>query len=553
MNMNKFQLISFSAVALSALVFSGCSSSTDPNYLAVNRGWAAGDVNAAAAELKKNATPENVANAREPLLWMLDAGLMTGLSGEYGLSLGYLEHASAQISEGFQQGEEKGLTDWAASLVSGKYEAAAQEAIMVPVLQVYGALGMNDRDKALNFVSEIAQVSKSTQEAHQKRILDKMDAATQAREFNFASEDSGELNGGSGSYTPAEEAKTAIDWTAVYPDGDLKLDFDQGSAERVFLNPFAYWLRGALLTYGAESLDDVEAGRKSLEEAIRVCGNGKSEFLAKEFNDFAKIANIPNMKTAREALFKNAPNGVTYVIYEGGQAPKIVGKAADVKVPAVIRTAAVTLIAAIGKLGSAGAVIPDTGKAYLPTVGSRGASPEISVQGSAPETLIDYDATLDQLLREEMVFTASDAVVGVSLEYVKRAVALIGVGMLYENQVKNGNALAVMAAEQALIQTIKWAATPIELDRPDSRSWTFLPRTLSVAKTVTPEDGKIEIAGEKITVPAKKENVNFVRVRKVNRDWPATVQVFSLDSDAAEDVPVTRLGIVSGTVPPPAL
>lgn len=539
----KLTLVSLTAAAMSAFFLSGCDSS---KHLDPHAQWQTGDVSSAASVARQNLETgdmekmfKTLDSDDEPLLWVLDAGLIAGINGEYETGTLFLDIAKGKIDEGYQQGEEKSAADTLLSLIiAGEYEPTAQEVIMVPVNQLYNALGGTDKSKVRNIALQIADVSAQVNEVQQRRILDRIEAAKKSNDFDLASPDSGELEGSKGSFSPAEEAQSSIDWSEVYPGGDFHLDFEHGAAASVFLNPFAYWLSGAVLMNAAENIGDVRDAKKRFEAAISLVGDGKSPFLESEFKLAAGAENSGDLQIAKNVALADAQN-ITYIIYEGGMAPKIGGDPVTVHVPKIVQTVATTLVAAVGKLGSAGVVIPTKGTAYVPSVESSGDIPELTVQGVTPETLIDYDATLKDLNETELPTVASGFILGVSAEYVKRSALLIATGLMLQEAAKKGG-IALSLAKQGAEKVFESVAQPIELDKPDSRAWRFLPRGIGVAKLATPSDGQIDVAGEKIAVPAT--GVNFVRIRKASDTWPATVQVFPLAGESTAPVPVTRLG-----------
>lgn len=529
-NLNRY---SVPAVALSALVFSGCPH-VGPDYVAANRAWALGDIESAASELQKGAEPETVAKADEPLLWMLDAGLVSGLTGDYAAGTHYLQYAREEVESGLMRGEDRGIVDAAISGVSGKYECAAYEAMMIPALQIYNALGGNDKNDVYASVRAIDVFSMNVRDAFAKRMLDREIAASKRKSVELKDEKGSVIKNGNGSYCPMDEVRDAVNWKAFYGSGDAELAgrFDRADSEWLFLSPFPYWLGAAVAMNAPRDVDDLDLAKTYLENAARLTEE-ESDFLAKELETLDKARANP------DAALESSPN-ITYVIYEGGRAPVVSGKPTEIRVPIVVRSIAESLLAGLSQLGDARNVLPTSGTAFLPVCVSRGKVPEIEINGKKPEQLIDFDRVLDDTLYYEMPAVASDAVVRVSAAYIVRAGLLIGAGILKQNAAQNpGSKIAQIQAEAALRTAISVASKPIEFNRPDSRSWSFLPRTLSVARFATPRSGKLEICGETVSVPAR--GVNFVRVRKVDEYWPATVQVFPLDPSSREIVPTARL------------
>lgn len=534
--MKNSKIVSLSFLALSAFLLPGCKSGS--NDAAVRAAWQTGDVATASLKLQESASPEKLEDAADPVLRILDAGLVAGLNGEYELSDRFFADADARLKEAYQQGEEKSLAGSVASVFSSEYELSAQETIMVPVFQTYALLGGSDKGAASSAAQAIDNTTRAVREAQSGRMLARREESKKSFDFSFPGSDGEPIEGSACSFSPAAEAETAVDWAEIYGGDDAVPDFDRGAAEALFVNPFAYWLSGAVLLHRAADINAVNDAAALFREAVIVTGE-QSPFLVSELNYAHELGKAESITTALNSnLFKEWENS-TYVIYEGGTAPAIGGKAIEVKVPKPLVAVAATLVAGIGQLGGTGLVVPTSGTAYLPAVASGGSVPEISVNGAPLEVIVDYDAVLDETLRMDAKSAVSSAVLGVSFEYVKRAGALIGAGLVMQAAAENGDKFVMMGAEAALTAAVAYASSPIELSRPDSRRWALLPRTLEVAKIKTPADGIIDISGEEVRVPAK--GVNFVRVRKVDKYWPATVQVFPLDENEQGVVPVARL------------
>ena len=547
--MKKSSLVSISALAISAFLFSGCKSGS--NDAAMRAAWHVGDLDGASAELKKSTEADALEDATDPALCLLNAGLVHGLTGEYELSDRFFADADERLKEAYQQGEEKSLIALVSGSFSDEYELSAQETIMLPVLQTYALLGGNNKSAATSAASAIDNVSRAVQEAQRKRILARRAEAEKPVALSIPGSNGKAMEGSQCSISLAEEAKTAIDWKEIYGDDvDIESEFARSEAESLFVNPFAYWLSGAMTLYRAEDINSVGEAEKLFEEAVKVTGE-QSPFLVSELKFAHELGTANSITTAENsALFKEWENS-TYVIYEGGAAPAIGCRETTVKVPAALIVVANTLVAGIGQLGATGLVVPAEGTAYFPVVASHGSVPAISANGQSLEVLVDYDRVLEETLREDAETFASAAVLGVSFEYVKRAGALIGAGLLLRVAEEKNDQFLKMGAVAAFSAAVAYAASPIKLSRPDPRRWALLPRTLEVAKLKTPADGMIDISGEKVSVPAK--GVNFLRIRKVDKYWPATVQVFPLDENAQGDVPVLRLPAPARpTAPAPA-
>ena len=79
--MKNSKIVSLSFLALSAFLLPGCKSGS--NDAAVRTAWQTGDVATASLKLQESASPEKLEDAADPVLRILDAGLVAGVNGEY--------------------------------------------------------------------------------------------------------------------------------------------------------------------------------------------------------------------------------------------------------------------------------------------------------------------------------------------------------------------------------------------------------------------------------------------------------------------------------------
>lgn len=531
--MNKKQIVSLSAVALSAFVFAGCASGPDRDV--VSKAWTVGDVKTASTELKREADDKTLLDSGD-LLWILDGGVVSGLDGDYAESDRFLGLGVDVINNGFRQEEEKdllsSLASAAKSLVSATpYEVRMQESVKVPTLRVYNALGQGDKALVFARVKELENVCEEAKEICGKRLQTKLEEAQKAREFS-----AGDKND---SYDPVKETLEDEGLTAqlkaIYGE-DYIPDYTGGNVMSAYVSPFSYWLCSAVRLNAAEEKEDFSRAKFELRTACEI--NPTSGIFREELGLADRSEQCADVETANNTVLKDHKN-ITYVIYEGGLAPSVGSKPVKMKVPA-----AVSVLANAVSVASGGGIIPSEGTVYLPTVDSSGDVPELSVAGGNPERVFDADDALAKALRDEAAANTLNAKIALSATVITRAASVLATRIAREAAVKNKadswvQAAAVAAHTAACVLT----TTEIELSKPDSRTWKFLPRTIDLVKMPTPEDGMIELSGEKVAVPAT--GINFVRVRKVDEYWPAVVQVFPLDAENSAagqcSVPVSRL------------
>lgn len=522
-----------SIAALSAFVLTGCG--TGPNRDVVTKAWTVGDVKSASAELKRQADDKTLTESGD-LLWILDGGVVSGLEGDYAESDRFLALGADVINNGFRQEEEKdflsSLASAAKSLVSADpYEARMQESVKVPTLRVYNALGQGDKKLVFVRVKELENACGEAGEICGKRLHEQLEAAQKSREFA-----AGDKNG---TYDPVKETQEDDALTAqlkeIYGE-DYVPDYAAGNAMSAYVNPFSYWLCSAVCLNAAEEKEDFERAKFALKTACEI--NRTSEIFSEELDLADRAGQCESVDAAKASVLKNHAN-VTYVIYEGGLAPSVGAKPVKMKVPAAVSAVANAVSVAAG-----GGIIPSEGTVYLPVVDSSGEPPALNVAGGSRERVFDADDALAKALRDEAAANALNAKIALSATVITRAASVLATRLAKDAaEKKDADAWVKAAATAAYTAARLLTTTDIELSKPDSRTWKFLPRTIDLVKMPTPASGEIEISGEKVAVPA--QGVNFVRVRKVDEYWPAVVQVFPLDAEKSAAgqsvVPVKRL------------
>lgn len=534
---NTIHLASLTAVALSVFAFSGCGTK-GPNYAEVQKHWASGNTQAASEEIvvKANATKENIDKAEEPLLWELNAGSVTSTNGEFAASESFLAAAQARMAEGsLKEGDEKSLFDRAMAAF-GKYEPTMQEAVMVPVLRFYNSMGSGTNAKGLEAsINAMTKTQEDMLAQKEKTFFENQKDAASPMAIPM-----GEEKVSFNPFAEASKSKNAI--AAVYEDDSVELEVGKGAIAKAYTNPFAYWLSAVITAHTAQSVDDFKRAGDIVKPALEI--DPKNPLLSKTLSKFVQAGNTQNVAAANKKAFGSTSPDMTYVIYEGGQAPAIGSKPVEIQIPKAVNVAVGTVITAAGAMiaksnggkyvaanfcANASTVIPTKATAYLPVLESRGETPAFTVNGKVPTTLVDFDPLMNSRLKLEAMDNATLQVVKASGVVVLRGVAILGATTAFVGALENGNPIVINGAARLFKEAVEMSAQPIELSHPDKRVWDFLPRTIGVAELMTPKSGKITLAGEEVAVPAK--GVNIVRVYKLNETFPATVQVFTLKNN----------------------
>ena len=527
--------MSLTAFALSVFVSPGCRT-TDPNYVEIQKHWSSGNTQAASIELLANATKENIEKSNEPLLWELNAGAVTNASGDFGMSENWLVAAQARMKKGaFKEADEKTLLERSMAAL-GKYEPTMQEGIMISLLRFYNAMGTGTHLKGLKH--EVSKLNEVQKEMISQKL--KTEVARMKERNNPIAIPMGDKTITINPWEELNENKDAV--ISVYKDDVIKINLTEGELRAVYTSPFAYWLSSIITAHTAKSQSDFHRASNILKSAVAIAPD--NELLRKTMSKFAMAKNDVDLEQANRNVFGSGTPSMTYVIYEGGQAPTIGAKAVEIQIPKAVNIAVVGALTAAGALiadseagkyiaggycATAAAAIPGKATAYLPVLESRGDTPELTVNGENLTPLIDFNLLMEKRLELEANENITSQIIKAAGVVALRggAIGTSAIGMV--KACENGNAITANIAAEAFKGAVVESAKPIELSQPDKRVWDFLPRTISVAELMTPENGKITLSGEDIEVPV--EGVNIVRVRKVSDADRGRVQIFSLKND----------------------
>lgn len=533
-------------LGLSALIFAGCPP-VGPNYTNIDQAWKTGNTSVASQEILKNATKENVEKYDERIRWMLNAGSIAGIDGNYAESEKRLSQAQTFIDAGSLKGDDnKSVGTQISNFVTGAFEPAMQEYVMIPVLQLYNALGIASPQEVLT--SKALTINDT-----QKQMLDRKAETL----FKAQQDESKPVSLGEGDFKVEINLREEIDRNDkalrnVYPEEVIVFNPKEEDIKSVYTNPFAYWLSGIIALHTGETKDQVLNAMGPIEDALKM--DPTNPFLLglnKRLNEASSASTASGVISGVIGDEKN----YTYVIYEGGKAPAIGAKAQEIEIPQVLNVALKAIIVGASQLGAkhsaahaisaewataAVLALPNKATAYFPTLSSRGKAPEIKVNGVTPTLLVDFDPLLAKRLGIEAKGNLRGAIWSAAGQIAFRGVTIAGSLASLNVAIEKNNAIAANLAVRAFQTSVANAAKPLELSHPDNRTWNYLPRTISVAELVTPKNGKIDISGESIQVPA--EGVNFVRIYKADESFPAVVQVFTITPDGKIlAAPVSRL------------
>lgn len=536
------------ALGLTTLVFAGCHKG--PDYTKVDAAWKTGNTQVASQEILANATPENINKYDERIRWMLNAGSITNLNGEYAKSAECLKQAQAYIDEGSRKEDDnKSVGTQISNFVTGAFEPTMQEYVMIPVIQLYNAFGV-DGDVA-GKASDIRKAHADMLELKRDTLFQSMKDEADVASFGIADEKY---------LKPLEIAgikveSVSIDFNKeirenkaiarkIYGEDKYKVKPSEEKIKAVYSNPFAFWLSGMVSLLVSENpKGEIGNTIRTIRDASRLnkglgISNPMLEKLELNLNEAQAATHSAGVF---QSLFGKESPAYTYVIYEGGKAPAIGVQSGKIKVPLAVNAAISAIVVGASNIGAkntemhvfsteyslaACAALPTEATAYFPVIASHGKAPELTVNGVKPTLFVDYNPILEERLALEADQTLKNATWNAAKKIALRGAGIAASLVALNKAIDDNNAWLINSALLSYEASVANAAQPLELDKPDTRTWAYLPRTISVAELQTPENGQIDIAGESVQVPT--EGVNFVRVYKASKSFPATVQVFTI-------------------------
>jgi len=234
------------AIGLTTLIFAGCHNG--PDYAKVNAAWKTGNTQLASQEILQKASKENVEKYDERIRWMLNAGSITGIDGDYAKSAECLEQAQTFIDAGtIKESDNKSFGSQVSNFVTGAFEPTMQEYVMIPVLQLYNAFGLDGNVSAKS--REIRKAHTKMLDLKRETLFQSMSDEADVVSFNIADKETLEplekigIKAEDISIDLNKEAKNNRDVVkAVYDEDIYDVVPSEEKINAVYSNPFAYWL-----------------------------------------------------------------------------------------------------------------------------------------------------------------------------------------------------------------------------------------------------------------------------------------------------------------------
>jgi len=302
-----------------------------------------------------------------------------------------------------------------------------------------------------------------------------------------------------GSNMPDSMQGTTYDVSAAKNDGRFQQQMDANYAGLRnlapygnFANPFSYWMEAVYRMHCAESRDDFENARKNLQYVYGITGQKDD---------------LDLLKQAEKACdTRKAPTGVTYVIFEAGEAPIL----AEVKIEIPLNIV--------------------TQNNDMPYVAA--AFPKLVLREDCEPSFFNVEA--DGITNPSHPICSMDRVIGEEFNrrfpvVMTKAMISAGVKGVLAYSVKKNTRDDLAGALVKFGTDVMTAA----LNQADTRSWHTLPKQISVVQIKTPASKVIKVSeplgsSAPTGIALVDGPVNVVFVRQIRGGGPMIYSQFVL-------------------------
>ncbi len=503
--------------ALLVLLASGCATYSD-QISSTSSATKAGGLNSALTEVERHA--EKAKGGKDEIIWRLEQGaaLRTAALADLPLpppapvkvkagepapepaplptpeevraiyfkrAIAAFDLADERISRYDEEAKVKVGSEIGAALTnqaSLPYRGRTYDKIMANAYKGISYLQLGEKDKARVEFNRSMERQREAVELNARRIAEAQQVAEDARTGKAKTDD-------------GKSAAYDVDKAMADPKtgGALQAALESSIAGMKpygdYVNPFAVFLDGLFFSVNGENGADWERGRKSLERVAQLAP--ENPYVAAD------------LELATRAAEGQAPEGITYVIFETGTAP-----ARDqlrVDVPTFLVTSRLAYVgAAFPKLKFNDDYVPSltvtTGEQSYPT---------------APV------ASMDSIVANEFKNEWPTIVTKTLVTTATKAIAQAVVQKQLDDRVGGWGSLIGAVAMTALNSSTNIA---------DTRTWTSLPKEFQYARIPTPADRQITITAGGVTqsITLAPGSVNVVYAKSSSRSAPLYVSQFAL-------------------------
>ncbi len=436
--------------------------------------WYAGDN--VKAQTKALEILDNKKEGTDALINMFEAASTSRGAGDFKKSKELLKDAYTLVKQYDEEAEVSISKETLAVLINQTmlpYRGYYYDRIMMSAYQALNYMQLGETENAKRELRRLYSFQKDAQYENQKRIekeKEKLDAELAKNKSGFSITD-----------TISNNEKLGTELTTHYGSSYQK---NAHSAAKLFSNAFAYWLNGIYLAANAHDSAELESARKFLEFA-----NGATD--AK--NPFIAIDLMTIEKNAPEA---KKTNGVTYVIYEAGSAP--IRKSFRVELPLMLINS---------KLPHVSMNFP-----YLKMQDSYVAN--IRVQAGSQSFYTECIADMDAIIKNEFDINLPMVITKTILGAAIKA----GASAAVQNSIGDDSTRLVAGIGLGLLQA--------SINNADLRTWSTLPKQISIARVETPANGSVTVDGFPLELNPK--TVNIVHVKNNSASASSVIKVFNI-------------------------
>lgn len=520
--------VAVGVLAISALLFGGCSSS-GPNPQAIigkaTAHWNVG--NAAEAYNQAKTLPPIEEDDKDRMCFYLERGTFAITAGNAPAAAFDFQSAENVIGT-----IESGPVYSISEMIGSTYTGTNTERIMLGVMHGFALMEAGDFNNAGAMFNK---TNAYQNEAYAKYAdVIRKEAAKNAKMSN---QKEGKIDTGiakkllpkealapvPGGTVPGFNAKNAARFLSASQLASIKAAREKNStAAGVYTNPYAYWLSGIFALRTAEDANDRAKAAKLLEKAVATNGANSSLMLT----DFLE---------AERAADGHAIKPATYIIYESGAIANRSYK--DYVIHTAFISAYIQAICRTKGVKLGRTPLPNM-TVRIPLIQPRKSAPRPpSIPGAKFETLVNLDAMkiaeFNQSRSQEITYNIIKASIACAVRFVAQEVAAAAVqkagggapalgGKKAAKAGKAGGKLgklggkgtqkaatgALAGAAIAASASIPTPAFPVEM-----REWKSLPQKIYAAKISTPRSGTLKIGNR--TVMLSKTGSNIVRIRNV--------------------------------------
>lgn len=456
------------AVLAMAWVCVGCATYTQRARPAIEA-WGAGDAQTAAARFSEMARKHG--SGKDRLVWLLESGTALRVLGDFTNSQRYFDAAASAVSE-YDQQARVSLSRESFALVSNQenlpYRGRWCDRIMLHTYRALNFLAMGQIHKARPELIRAYQLQQEAVREHARQIERAREAEANAPDRELIERVRSD---------PAFQDRVAQ--LCPMPEGfHLYADF---------VNPFTVYLDGLYFLYAGEGGSDLERAVKSLNRVGEVVSD--RELIRADLEQAARIG------------AGHTPEPTTYVILESGLGPILEQDRLDIPI----------LVYDVSYVGLA-----------MPRLVFReGALPSLAVElgGATVQTvqLASMDAVFAREFKSELDLVLTKTLIS--------AVAKATAAYFINREVRQHS------ESLGLLARLLTAAAQAAVNIADTRCWTTLPKTFSVARVPTPASRRITlraIGHPPVTVNLLDGTINVVYVRSLTATGPLLIHQFVL-------------------------